>query len=54
MAVETLRREHGLLAEALQLLEANRVREELSMPIELLERAIGAVDSTKIGLGGDP
>ena len=54
MAVETLRREHGLLAEALQLLEANPVREELSIPIELLERAIGAVDSAKIGLGGDP
>ena len=54
MAVDALQREHGLLAEALQLLEANPVRDELNMPLELLERAIGAVDSAKIGLGGDP
>ena len=53
-AVDALQQEHGLLAEALQLLEANAVREELLIPIELLERAIGAVDSAKIGLGGDP
>ena len=55
IAVETLqRREHGLLAEALQLLEAGQVREALKMPIELLERAIGAVDSAKISGDGDP
>ena len=55
MAADTLqRREHGLLAEAIQLLEANPVREELKMSIELLERAIGAVDSAKIGYQGDP
>ena len=54
MAVDTLQREHGLLAEALQLLEAKPVRDELMMPIELLERAIGAVDSAKISGGGDP
>ena len=54
IAVDALQREHGLLAEALQLLEATPVREELNMPIELLERAIGAVDSAKIGRGGDP
>ena len=54
MAVDVLQREHGLLAEALQLLEANPVRDELNMPIELLERAIGAVDSARIGRGGDP
>ena len=53
-AVDILQREHGLLAEALQLLEAPPVRQELNMPIELLERAIGAVDSDKISLGGDP
>ena len=52
--MDTLQREHGLLAEALQLLEAPQVREELNMPIELLERAIGAVDSAKISQGGDP
>ena len=49
MAVDALQREHGLLAEALQLLEAPAVREELRMPIELLERAIQAVDSAKVG-----
>ncbi len=54
IAVDTLQREHGLLAEALQLLEAKPVRDELIMPIELLERAIGAVDSVKIVSGGDP
>ncbi len=54
LAVDTLQKEHGLLAEALQLLEANPVRSELNMPIELLERAIGAVDSEKISRGGDP
>ena len=54
VAVDALQREHGLLAEALQLLEAKPVRDELRMPIELLERAIGAVDSAKIGRGGDP
>ena len=53
-AVDALQREHGLLAEALQLLEATPVRDQLKMPIELLERAIGAVDSAKVGSGGDP
>ena len=54
MAVDTLQREHGLLAEALQLLETGQVRDVLKMPIELLERAIGAVDSAKISGDGDP
>ena len=54
MAADALQREHLLLAEALQLLEANPVREELKMPIDLLERAIGAVDSARIGQEGDP
>ena len=54
LAVDTLEREHGLLAEALQLLEAGPVREALKMPIELLERAIGAVDSARISGAGDP
>ena len=54
VAVDALQQEHGLLAEALQLLEANPVRNELRMPIELLERAIGAVDSAKISHGEDP
>ena len=54
IAVDVLQREHGLLAEALQLLEAPVVREELRMPIELLERAIQAVDSAKLGQSADP
>ena len=54
IAVDALQREHGLLAEALQLLEAPVVRDELRMPIELLERAIQAVDSAKLGQSADP
>ncbi len=54
IAVDALQREHGLLAEALQLLEVQVVREELRMPIELLERAIEAVDSVKLGQASDP
>lgn len=53
-AADVLQREHGLLAEALQLLEAPSVRDELTMPIELLERAISAVDSAKITDAPDP
>ena len=53
MAVDILQKEHGLLAEALQLLEAPTVRSEINMPIELLERAIAAVDPTSISRSGD-
>ncbi len=53
-ASETLQSEHALLAEALRLLEVSSVREELRMPIELLERAIGVVDAVKIQHEGDP
>ena len=53
-ASETLLRGHGLLAEALRLLEADAVRRELLTPIELLERAIGAVDTERLGQQGDP
>ena len=54
LASETLQSEHALLAEALRLLEVPSVREELRMPIELLERAIGAVDAVEIQHEGDP
>ena len=40
--------EHGLLAEAISLLEVRSVREELIMSIELLERAINAVNREAI------
>ena len=43
-AADALANEHGLLAQAIQLLEVPPVREELRMPIELLERAIAAID----------
>ena len=45
MAADALRGEHTLLAEALSLMEVPSVRERLLMPVELLERAIAAVDS---------
>ena len=48
VAVPTLQQDHALLASALQLLEADPVRKELRMPIELLERAIGAIDETQL------
>ena len=45
-AVDALREsQHDLLATALDLLEDRSAREELSMPIELLQRAIEAVDA---------
>ena len=53
-AAETLEREHALLADAVALLEARPVRRELAMPIELLERAIGAVDAAAVGSDDDP
>ncbi|MDE2892368.1 MAG: N-6 DNA methylase [Chloroflexota bacterium] len=48
VAVPALQQDHALLAAALQLLEAEPVRKELRMPIELLERAIGAIDGTQL------
>ena len=48
-AVDALREsQHDLLATALDLLENRPAREELSMSIELLERAIGAVDASAL------
>lgn len=53
-AVETLRPQHSLLAEALNLLEHQSVRVELEMPIELLQRVIGAIDNARLERRGDP
>ena len=50
----TLQGEHALLAQAIGLLEAPDVRTEFIMPIELLERAIGAVDADAIQREADP
>ena len=44
-AAAALRREHALLAEVLRLLEAPTVRAQLGLPIDLLERAIKAVNT---------
>ena len=54
IAADALKREHALLADALLLLESDQVRQELRMPIELLERAISAVDAVEIRMGNDP
>lgn len=53
-AADALQQEHVLLAEALQLLEARPVRQELIMPIELLERAIRSVERIPPKGGRDP
>ena len=53
-ASQALRREHGLLAEALSLLQVESVRDEIIMPIQLLERAIGAVNAPRLNRRGDP
>ena len=53
-AADALQQEHVLLAEALQLLEARPVRQELIMPIELLERAIRSVEPIAVQDGSDP
>ena len=54
LAVETLQRQHALLGEALWWLQVESVRRELLMPIEVLQRAIEAVDAAQIGSAGDP
>ena len=54
IAADALKLEHALLSDALLLLESDPVRDELRMPIELLERAIGAVDSVQIDMDNDP
>ncbi len=52
-AVDALRqRGHAFLAEALDMLET--VRPDLSMPIDLLERAIGVVDAAALPADEDP
>lgn len=53
-AADALEREHALLSEALKLLEVQSVRDELSMSIELLERAIGTVDAAAVEGDDDP
>ena len=54
-ATAALKREHALLAEVLRLLEVSSVRDQLALPIDLLERAIGAVSTDALqAASGDP
>ena len=53
-ASDALQGGYALLADALRLLEVPSVRDQLLMPIQLLERAIEAVDPANIHYGGDP
>ena len=53
-AAEELSDDHALLAEALLLLGQKRARDDIGMPVELLERVIGAVDAEKLNAEQDP
>ena len=52
-AIDALRGEHDLLAEALNLMEVQSVRERLLMPVELLERAINATETIQFEQNAD-
>ena len=56
-ATQTLRPQHGLLAEALKILADDQARLEIETPVNVLERVIGAVDPAALArqwAGGDP
>lgn len=56
-ATQTLRPQHGLLAEALKILADEQARTEIETPVQVLERVIGAVDPAALArqwAGGDP
>ena len=53
-AMDALDRRHALLAQALNLLESTSVRQELEIPISLLERTITVVDASEFGADDDP
>jgi hypothetical protein len=53
-AATELNDDHALLAEALLLLGQKRARDDIGMPVELLERVIGAVDADKLNAEQDP
>jgi len=50
-AADRLDERHGLLAQVLRILAQKEARAEVEVPIDLLERAIGAVDPTMMGTG---
>jgi hypothetical protein len=45
---------HGLLAQALRILSQPQARQEIAVPVELLERMIQAVDPARLQQRGDP
>lgn len=51
-AADQLDERHGLLAQVLRILAQKESREEVEVPIDLLERAIGAVDPLMMSTGG--
>jgi hypothetical protein len=55
-AVKVIRKEHRLLSESLKLLADNAAREEIKVPVELLERVIAGVDAAALAKKskGDP
>ena len=53
-AMDALDRRHALLAQALNLLESTSVRQELQIPISLLERTITVVDASEFSADVDP
>ena len=55
-AVKAIRKEHRLLAESLKILADDKAREEIEVPVALLERVIGAVDVAALSKKskGDP
>lgn len=53
-AMDALDRRHALLAQALNLLESTSVRQELEVPISLLERTISVVDASEFRADDDP
>jgi Type ISP C-terminal specificity domain/N-6 DNA Methylase len=51
-AAKQLDERHGLLAQVLRILEQDEAREEVRVPIELLERTIAAIDPAMMASGG--
>lgn len=52
-AVERLEARHGLLAQVLRILAQKEAREEVEVPIDLLERTIGAIDPVTMTGSGE-
>jgi Type ISP C-terminal specificity domain/N-6 DNA Methylase len=53
-ASKALDADHALLAQALRVLGQPGTHEAIGMPVDLLERVIGAVDASRLAKGSDP